>query len=109
MPNNDQLMSLLRAILAIIGSVLTTHGTLTSGMWEQISGVVLMAAPMAWGMYVHTESAKVAAVAALAADPTSPVKGVITENSAAGRQLAASIDGTVVSAGSTEAAALAKP
>ena len=66
-PNSDQLLSLLRTILQIAGTAIVAHGTLgiNGAMWEQISGAILMIAPTIWSMFVHTDSAKLAAVAAL--------------------------------------------
>ena len=65
--NSDQLLSLLRTLLQIAGTALVSHGTLgiTGAMWEQISGAVIMIAPMIWGMYAHTDAAKIASVAAM--------------------------------------------
>lgn len=47
-------------------------------------------------------------VAALGKDPTSPIQGLITTDNQAGRDLAESTPGPVVSAGSAQAAQLAK-
>ncbi len=66
-PNTDQLMSLLRTLLQIAGTAIVAHGTLgiNGAMWEQISGGVLMLAPVVWSMLVHTDAAKIAAVEAM--------------------------------------------
>ena len=66
-PNTEQLMSLLRAVLQIMGTALVAHGTLgiNAALWEQISGGILMLAPIVWSMFAHTDSAKIAAVAAM--------------------------------------------
>jgi len=45
----------------------------------------------------------------LAKDPTSPIQGIITTNDKQGKDLAASIPGPIVSAGSTAATEIAKP
>lgn len=109
-PNTSQLLSLLRAILQVVGTILVSHGTLgiTGAMWEQISGGVLVIAPVIWSMYAHTDAAKIAEVVKLAADPASPVQGVITTADAAGKDLANSIEGPIVPAGSTSATEIAK-
>lgn len=65
MPNLDQILSLLRAVLAILGTVLTTNGTISSSLWQQITGVILMAAPIVWSMFVHSDTGKLNAVAAM--------------------------------------------
>lgn len=96
--NQDQLLSLLRAVLQIIGTAVVAHGTLgiNGAMWEQIAGAVVMIAPALWGVAVHTDAAKIASVTAMpdvtavvvkagavdgaataAADPTQPK--VVTE------------------------------
>ncbi len=66
-PNSDQLLSLLRTLLQIAGTAIVAHGTLgiNGAMWEQISGGILMLAPIVWSMFAHTDSAKIAAVAAM--------------------------------------------
>ena len=108
--NNAQLMSLLRTLLQISGTAIVAHGTLgiNGAMWEQISGAVIMIAPVVWSMFAHTDSAKVAEVVALAAQPKSPVQGVITTSDAAGKAMAASIQGPIVSAGTSSATEIAK-
>lgn len=65
--NNDQLLSLLRTVLQIIGTIIVSHGTLgiNGALWEQISGVVIIIGPTIWSMYAHTDSAKLASVAAM--------------------------------------------
>jgi hypothetical protein len=63
-----------------------------------------------WGLFVHTQQNAVAVVGAIAADPTSAVKGVVTSNTPEGVALANSVAGTtVVPAGSTQATEIAKP
>lgn len=65
--NNDQLLSLLRTVLQIIGTIIVSHGTLgiNGALWEQISGVVIVIGPTIWSMYAHTDAAKLASVAAM--------------------------------------------
>lgn len=65
MPNLDQVMALVRAVLAIVGTVLTTHGTVNETMWQQIVGVVVILVPLVWSMFVHSDGGKLAAVAAM--------------------------------------------
>jgi hypothetical protein len=66
-PNNEQLMSLLRTLLQIAGTAIVAHGTLgiNGAMWEQISGAVIMIAPIVWSMFAHTDAASIAKVAAM--------------------------------------------
>lgn len=63
-----------------------------------------------WQQLVKTDAAKVAMVDAIAKDPASPVQAVITTNTIAGRDLAASLPGnTTVIAGTFDAQVAAKP
>lgn len=63
MPNLDQIMSLVRAVLAIAGTILTTHGTVNETMWQQIAGAVIILVPIVWGMFVQSDTAKLKAAA----------------------------------------------
>ena len=65
--NNDQLLSLLRTVLQIIGTSVVAHGTLgiNGAMWEQISGALIILAPTIWGIYSRTDAATLATVAAM--------------------------------------------
>src|ERR1017187_489095 len=64
--NQDQLLSLLRTVLQIIGTSIVAHGTMciNGAMWEQISGAVIILAPTIWSMYAHTHEAMIASVTA---------------------------------------------
>lgn len=62
-----QLISLLSTLLKILGTVVVAHGSLgiNGAMWEQITGGVLMLAPIVWDMFRHTDGAAIARVAAM--------------------------------------------
>jgi len=64
--NQDQMLSLLRTILQIVGTIIVSHGTLgiNGALWEQITGVVIVVAPTIWSMYAHTHEAMIASVTA---------------------------------------------
>lgn len=64
-PNNEQLLSLLRAILQIVGTSLMAKGVVTTADWTTYSGAIMMIVPIAWGYFAHTNSAKLAAVEAM--------------------------------------------
>lgn len=66
-PNSAQLISLLSTVLKILGTVIVAHGTLgiNGAMWEQISGGVIMLAPVVWDLFRHTNSASMERVAAI--------------------------------------------
>jgi len=65
--NSDQMLILLRTILKIGGTLIVAHGTLglNGAAWEQLSGGILMIAPVIWDMFVHTDSAKIKSVTAM--------------------------------------------
>ena len=66
--NSDQLLSLLRTLLQMIGTYIVAHGVLgtnSSQLWETISGIILMIAPTVWSMYSHTDAANIKKVAAM--------------------------------------------
>jgi hypothetical protein len=95
-PNQEQLLSLLRTALQMIGTYLLARGTLGAdgaNLWQLISGLIMMIAPTVWSMFAHTESAQIknvtamddvakvikaddapadSAIAKLAADPAQP-------------------------------------
>lgn len=107
--NQEQFMSIVRNALQIVGTFLTTYGVLQDAAWTPLAGAVLMAAPVLWGIYTHTDANAVAVVDKLAKDPASPVAGIITTNTPAGRELAAAVDGsTTVPAGTPAAEQIVK-
>lgn len=61
-----------------------------------------------WGLAAHTQAAAVAAVAKIAADPASPVVGVVTTNTIEGRALASSLPAEVQPANSAGADFIAR-
>jgi len=81
--NNAQLLSLLRTLLQIAGTAVVAHGTLgiNGAMWEQISGAIIMLAPIIWSMFAHTDTAQLKAVEAMpdvkkiVVDTTAPPDG----------------------------------
>lgn len=54
--NQDQVLSLVRAALLIAGSFLVSSGRFSASDWENISGAVLMLAPIIWSMFAHAPS-----------------------------------------------------
>ena len=64
--NQDQILSLLRTLLQIIGTSIVAHGIMgiNGAMWEQISGGVIILAPTIWSMYAHTHEGMIASVTA---------------------------------------------
>lgn len=64
MPNQDQVMGLVRTVLALISGFAIAHGV-SDQTWQLVSGGVLALVPLIWTYFVHTDSAKLAAVEAL--------------------------------------------
>jgi hypothetical protein len=116
--NTEQIKSGVRWVVATFGGMVagffagkgwvsseTVMQILTS---ETFIGIVASAAALVWGMFTHTQQNAVAVVGKIASDPESPVRGVITENTKEGKELAASIpEGVVAHKGSVEAKAVA--
>jgi hypothetical protein len=113
--NQEQFLSLLRTVLKIIGTLIAAHGStkLDPSSLETIGGAVMLVAPVIWDLFVHKQSNAIAIVAAIAADPASPVKAPIMENTVVGRRLADDIkksnpDAVIEVAGTAAAANVAK-
>ena len=51
MINKDQVFSLARDFLKIVGTYLTTSGVTTSSQWELVVGGILAAAGIVWSQY----------------------------------------------------------
>ena len=63
--NSDQLMSVVRDALQIVGTFLATYGVLTSEQWQPMMGAIIMVAPVVWGIIVHSKTNTVKAAARL--------------------------------------------
>lgn len=102
--NQEQYMSIVRNLLQVAGTFLTTYGVLQDAAWTPIAGAVLMVAPVAWGLYAHTDTNAVAVVDKMAKDPDSPVVGVVVTRTPAGEAMAAQLPGTTTVPAGTMAA-----
>ena len=90
--NNAQLLSLLSTLLKIAGTAVVAHGTLgiNGAMWEQISGAILMLAPVFYDMFKHTDTQALKVVEAMP-----DVKKIVVDQSApADGAMAALLDPT---------------
>lgn len=83
--NRDQLLSLVRDILKIVGMALVANGAVSAGQWEiwttigtEIAGCALVVGPIVWSQFAHTDTAKVASVAAMPGTVVSPEGTKIT-------------------------------
>jgi len=107
--NQEQVLSFVRWMQATIGPLLIANGYVSASTLQMAGGVVVSLVPLAWSMFVHTQGNAVAVVAALASDPSSPVKAVVVDPTQAGRDLAEAMPGhTTVVAGTQAAATVAK-
>jgi hypothetical protein len=118
--NEEQVKSGLRTFLATFGGLIAgwfaakgwftinqVESVLNSPTFISLAGSVIVGI---WGIVTHTQKNAVAVVATIAEDPASPVKGIITTNTLAGRDLAKDIPSDlVVPAGTADAAAMARP
>lgn len=106
--NQEQAKSAVRWIIATFGPFIISHGYASASSLEMIGGVIVSAIPLILSMFNHTQTNAVQVVATIAADPASPVKGVVTTSSAEGVALANSIPGPAVApAGSSDAKVIA--
>lgn len=83
MINQDQFLSMLRSILAVVGGWAVSRGYVTADQVVLVGGLLASLVPLAWGIAVHTNKAKVAAAQAVPAaqvavsDPALASPGVI--------------------------------
>ena len=118
--NQQQINSLLRSLFGTLGGIVI--GWFASRGWhltpdDQKNLVALLQSPELvglavsgltgiMGLLVHTQANAVAVVAKIAADPASPVVGVITTNTSEGRALAQSLPAQVAPANTAGAASI---
>jgi hypothetical protein len=114
---NEQTSGQLRQLLQALGTLANTMGVvnLTTGqldMWINVAilviGTVAQVGGFAWSYKVNRPVDLVASVVNLAKDPQSPVKGVVVENTMAGRELKSDIGADkIATAGSHDAKVIA--
>lgn len=117
--NPEQTKSLLRSFIQIFGGMIagwfgakgwfTVDQVLSVLNSETFISTMAALAMAGWGLFVHTQANAVAVVGAMADDPASPVKAVITTATPEGVALAKAIPSQmVVPAGTQAAVAVAK-
>lgn len=112
---NEQTSGQLRQLLQAVGAIIATLGFMTTGqvdLWisiiMQIAGPAAMVGGVIWSYFVNTPTALVASVVTMAADPASPVKGVVVDNTMEGRALKQDIPSMgIATAGSHDAKIIA--
>lgn len=114
--SQEQILGLLRQILPVIGTVVTTLGITTPDKFGAISATILIiAGPIMiiisaiWSLITNTRSSMIAKIDTMAKDPASPVAGIIMSNTKEGKEIANNLPGvTTVVAGTSEATSIAK-
>lgn len=100
--------------LCILGVLVASTGQLTDLFGPQITKYIVSAAGIGVaalsgiGTILTGQQSQIQAVVDMAKDQKSPVQGIITTNDDAGKALAQSISGPIVSAGSNAANEIAK-
>lgn len=105
--NIEQVKSFIRWATATIGPFLISTGYISASGLQMASGILLSLVPLVWSMITHTQENAVKIVDAIAKDPESGVKAVVTEPNVAGRALAEAIPGTTTVVAGTAAATAA--
>lgn len=85
--NQDQILSLVRQIVALGGGIAIGRGWLTADQLTLITGIVTALVPLVWGVYAHTNSSKMASVESMP-----DVKNIVIEAGANGSVGAAAHD-----------------
>ena len=105
----EQISGQVRGVLMGIAGIAIGRGLVDEHTATVLVGVIMWVLGLLWSGKVNTQHSIVSSVDAMAKDPYSPVAGVITVNSPAGRELAQSIPGnTTAPADSPAAATIAK-
>jgi hypothetical protein len=74
----DQVLSVTRNLLQIAGTLLMAYGFVTEGVWESVSGAVVMAVPILWGIFAHSKGQIISSAAKL-----SDVDRIVTDRATA--------------------------
>lgn len=102
-------------ILATLGVLGVSTAQLTDLFGAQATKYIVSASSLftsilsGWLAIITGQNYQIQAVAKMVNDPTSPVQGVITTDTPAGKALAKSMPGAIGAAGSNTATELAKP
>lgn len=65
LPNTDQVLSLVRSVLTIVGAMLIAKGLVSTADWTTYAGAILAVVPPVWGLFAHTDAAKLKSVEAM--------------------------------------------
>jgi hypothetical protein len=64
-PNQDQVMSIVRSTIAVVSGWAISKGYGDSQLWLMIGGLAGVIVPYIWGVYAHTNAAKLAAIVSM--------------------------------------------
>lgn len=85
--NRDQILSLIRMGMTMLGTVLVSTGTVTAEHWQtwtlvatEITGTACIVVPMIWSLVVHSRAGKVAAVAAMPETAVTPAGDILIKD-----------------------------
>lgn len=90
-----------RIAFYVIGGNLMGSGWTNGTQGQLYLSIAMVAATFVWSLFGNRIAAKVAEMRKIADDPTTSVKGVITDNTVEGRALADSVPGNKVAAAGT--------
>jgi hypothetical protein len=63
--NADQVLTVVRSIITVLGTSAATHGIITSDTKTMLLGGATVVVPVVWGIIIHSDQGKIAAVAAM--------------------------------------------
>ena|SRR3990170_8071528 len=115
-PSQEQILGQLRQILPILGTLAVSFGLMkpevagdTVAAILNLTGAAMVVGSMVWSLVDKTRASLVRKVDAIAKEPDSPVKVVITTNTPEGVALAKSMPGnTTMPAGTLDATSAAR-
>jgi len=101
---SEQVQRYTRAGVYFLAGYLAQRGMgIDNKIIDQLLPFLMVAVNLIWTIYGNRINAKLAAIAAYAKDPNTPVVGIVTTPNPEGRALATKIEGPVAPAGSLEA------
>jgi len=102
---SEQVQRYTRAGVYFLAGYLAQRGIggIDNKVVDQLIPFLMVAVNLLWTIYGNRINAKLAAIAAYAKDPNTPVVGIVTTPNQEGRALATKIEGPVAPAGSLEA------
>lgn len=104
---SEDFMKYLRIVFYAVGGNIMGSAWTNGSNGQLTLSCILLVGTFVWSVYGNRLAAKVAEIAKIAKDPTTPIKGIITTDDAEGKALAQSTPGMIVSSGTPEAKIIA--